>query len=112
MLAAGLLSLCRLVEGGSSPNGGAKTRFHLDRSLLSALVDRWRPETHTFHLPCGEMAPTLQDVSYLLGLPLIGTAVGPRVVPPTWPDDLEACFADVDHMEVVGPLEPHPRDSR
>src|SRR5438105_3140611 len=109
---ASLLSLCRLVEGGPGADGGAKMRFQLDRSLLSALVDRWRPETHTFHLPCGEMAPTLQDVSYLLGLLLVGTAVGPRMVPPTWLDDLEARFADVDRMEVVGPLEPHPRGGR
>ena len=69
---AGLLTLGRLVEGGL---------FKLDRSLLTALVDRWRPETHTFHLSCGEMAPTLQDVAYLLGLPIVGEAVGPRVVP-------------------------------
>ena len=110
--AAGLLSLCQLVEGGPSPDGGAKTRFQLDRSLLSALVDRWKPETHTFHLPCGEMAPTLQDIAYLLGLPLVGTAVGPRVVPPTWLNDLEARFADVDRMAVAGPLEPHPRGGR
>ena len=87
--------MCRLVEGGPVPDRGAKSRFNLDRSLLTALVDRWRPETHTFHLTCGEMALTLQDVAYLLGLPLVGTAVGPRVVPPTWQDDLEACFANV-----------------
>src|SRR5207244_10304586 len=98
--AAGLLSLCRLVEGGPGPDGGAKMRFQLDRSLLSALVDRWRLETHTFHLSRGEMAPTLQDVSYLLELPLVGTAVGSRVVPPTWLDDLEARFADVDREAV------------
>ena len=110
--AAGLLSLCRLVEGGPGPDGGAKMRFQLDRSLLSALVDRWRPETHTFHLPCGEMAPTLQDVAYLLGLPLVGSAIGPRVMPPTWLDDLEARFANVDRMAVAGPLEPHPRADR
>ena len=67
----------------------------LDRSLLSALVDRWRPETHTFHLPCGEMAPTLQDVAMLLGLPITGDAVGPRVVPSTWLEDLEERFAGV-----------------
>ena len=67
----------------------------LDRSLLSALVDRWRPETHTFHLPCGELAPTLQDVAMLLGLPITGDAVGPRVVPSTWLEDLEECFAGV-----------------
>ena len=68
---AGVLTLAHLVEGAS---------VQLDRSLLTALVDRWRPETHTFHLPCGEMAPTLQDVVYLLGLPLGGEAVGPRAV--------------------------------
>ena len=112
MRAVDLLSLCRLVEGGPEADGGAKMRFQLDRSLLSALVDRWRLETHAFHLPCGEMVPTLQDVSYLLGLPLVGTAVGPRVVPPTWLDDLEARFADVDRMAVAGPLEPHPRGGR
>ena len=67
----------------------------LDRSLLTALVDRWRPETHTFHLPCGEMTPTLQDVAYLLGLPIVGDAVGSRVVPASWKDDLEERFAPV-----------------
>ena len=41
-----------------------------------ALVDRWRPETHMFHLPCGEMTPTLQDVAYLLGLLIIGLVEG------------------------------------
>ena len=81
---SGLLTLGRLVEGGL---------VQLDRSLLMALVDRWRPETHTFHLPFGEMTPTLQDVAYLLGLPIVGEAVGPRVVAASWKDDLEARFA-------------------
>ena len=39
---------------------------------ITALVDRWRPETHTFHLMTGEMTPTLQDVSMILGLPIDG----------------------------------------
>jgi Plant mobile domain len=82
-------------------------RIWLDASLLSALVDRWRPETHTFHMPCGEMAPTLQDVSYLLGLPLDGGAVGPQVVPPNWREDLEARFAEVVRRPDAPPLEGH-----
>ncbi|WVZ94991.1 hypothetical protein U9M48_040806 [Paspalum notatum var. saurae] len=66
----------------------------LQRVVLSVgTLTRWRPETHTFHMPCGEMAPTLRDVSYLLGLPIAGTAVGPRVVPASWKDDLEIRFA-------------------
>ena len=41
---------------------------------------RWRPETHSFHLPCGEMTITLQDVAMLLGLPVRGNPViGPAV---------------------------------
>ncbi|XP_066392632.1 serine/threonine-protein phosphatase 7 long form homolog [Miscanthus floridulus] len=30
----------------------------------------WKPETHTFHLSCGEMTLTLQDVKAILGLRL------------------------------------------
>ena len=78
--ASGLLPLCHLVE----PTRGGGLRFTVDRALLSALVDRWRPETHTFHLPVGEMAVTLQDVSLLLGLPLVDRAVGARAVDPDW----------------------------
>lgn len=42
---------------------------------LTALVDRWRPETHTFHLPCGELTVTLEDVAIILALPIQGRAV-------------------------------------
>ncbi|QHO54782.1 uncharacterized protein DS421_3g59810 [Arachis hypogaea] len=47
-------------------------------ALLSALVERWRPETHTFHLPVGEVMVTLEDVSYILGLPINGEPVTGR----------------------------------
>ncbi|XP_016679252.1 protein MAINTENANCE OF MERISTEMS-like [Gossypium hirsutum] len=44
--------------------------FDLRYDLISALVERWRPETHTFHFPCGECIVTLEDVSLQLGLPI------------------------------------------
>ena len=51
------------------------SNFIADPALISALVERWRPETHTFHLPVGEITVSLQDVSFLWGLPITGAAV-------------------------------------
>ncbi|RYQ92591.1 hypothetical protein Ahy_B09g098815 isoform C [Arachis hypogaea] len=38
------------------------------KSLVNALVERWHPDTHTFHLPVGECAVTLENVAIILGL--------------------------------------------
>lgn len=46
---------------------------------LTALVDRWRVETHTFHLPCGEMTVTLEDWAMITGLPLDGNPVTGKI---------------------------------
>ncbi|KAJ9565828.1 hypothetical protein OSB04_001794 [Centaurea solstitialis] len=47
----------------------------LDHSLITALVERWRPETHTFHLPIGEVTVTLQDVHLMWDLRIDGEVV-------------------------------------
>ncbi|KAJ9698914.1 hypothetical protein PVL29_007805 [Vitis rotundifolia] len=50
----------------------------LDWGLITSLVERWRPKTHTFQLHVGEKTITLQDVAVILGLrthglPITGT---------------------------------------
>uniref|UniRef100_A0A0E0FBD0 Aminotransferase-like plant mobile domain-containing protein n=1 Tax=Oryza meridionalis TaxID=40149 RepID=A0A0E0FBD0_9ORYZ len=48
LLEASLLPLCRLVEAATGDTDPTRC-WDADWSLLAALVDRWRPETHTFH---------------------------------------------------------------
>ncbi|XP_028186483.1 protein MAINTENANCE OF MERISTEMS-like [Glycine soja] len=43
-----------------------------DRGLLSSFIERWHRETSSFHLPMGELTITLDDVSSLLHLPVVG----------------------------------------
>nr|KYP56583.1 Serine/threonine protein phosphatase 7 long form isogeny [Cajanus cajan] len=60
----------------------------VDHALVTTLVERWRPETHTFHFPTGECTIILEDVVLQLGLRVDGLPViGPilydrlRIVP-------------------------------
>jgi hypothetical protein len=84
--AAGLLPLTHLVEGDlmRAPLRPTerRSRFGFDYQLVCALLDRWHPETHSFHFPWGEMAVTLEDVALLFGLPCTGEHVGVVDPPP------------------------------
>ncbi|PNX61776.1 hypothetical protein L195_g052630, partial [Trifolium pratense] len=51
----------------------AKTGYeHLDPCLISAFAERWHVDTSTFHMPARENTMTLDDVSYLLHIPISG----------------------------------------
>ncbi|MFQ6663388.1 hypothetical protein Gotur_030937 [Gossypium turneri] len=47
----------------------------LDPKLISTFIERWRLETHIFHLPCGECTITLEDMQLQLGLPVDGSVL-------------------------------------
>ncbi|MBA0635098.1 hypothetical protein Godav_021880, partial [Gossypium davidsonii] len=60
--------------------GGCK----LDPTLISALVKRWRPKTHTFHLLCNECTITPEDVALKLNLLINGLVVAGAVYVGDW----------------------------
>ncbi|XBI49006.1 hypothetical protein VPH35_112643 [Triticum aestivum] len=72
---AGLLPWIQLVSR-STPN--------LNTPLVSSLVYRWRPETHSFHLWTGGMTVTLQDVSLITGIPINGRPLCMSTDPDGW----------------------------
>ncbi|XP_017416849.1 protein MAIN-LIKE 1-like [Vigna angularis] len=51
------------------------SNMEINHQLVTALVERWRVETHTFRLPLGESTITLEDVALQLGLPIEGHVV-------------------------------------
>ncbi|XP_061371518.1 serine/threonine-protein phosphatase 7 long form homolog [Gastrolobium bilobum] len=72
--------------------------IQIDTFLIRALVERWRPETHTFHMTQCEMTITLQDVAGILGLPTDGTVV----IGSTSEDRHTACAAVFGHDPDAG----------
>ena len=47
----------------------------IDWPLITCLVERWQPKTHTFYVPIRVMMITLQDVAIILGLRIDEPAV-------------------------------------
>jgi hypothetical protein len=71
------------------------TRFSYDAPLITTFMEQWRPETHTFHFPVGEMTLSLEDAAMLGGLPCAGEAMGLIDIPATWHADFLTRFANV-----------------
>jgi hypothetical protein len=87
------------------------TRFNFDVPLIAVFMDRWRPETHTFHLPVGEMTLSLEDAAMLGGLSCAGEVMGPIDIPTTWQANFLARFVNVPRNDAgaVPALRRHPR---
>ncbi|XP_051221810.1 protein MAIN-LIKE 1-like [Lolium perenne] len=90
----GFLPFISLVSRGG-PN--------MNATALTALVDRWRPETHTFHLRAGEMTPTLQDVFMILGLPIQSDPLCMNTTSDGWRQQME---------NLIGMAPPPPEDPK
>jgi hypothetical protein len=80
---AGFQPLARLITSGLPL---------MDSAAMIALVERWRPETNTFHLECGETTVMLQDIAMILGLPIDDTSVCGPVPPGGWRDVVRAAI--------------------
>ncbi|XXG48082.1 hypothetical protein AAC387_Pa02g2618 [Persea americana] len=52
--------------------------MRINHALIMGLVERWRPETNTFHFPSGEATITLEDVAYIYGLSIDGPPITSR----------------------------------
>src|ERR1044072_7860315 len=46
---------------------------YVDKSMITAFVERWQPKTSSFHMSFKEMTNTLDDVSSLLRIPIVGS---------------------------------------
>jgi len=47
----------------------------INHLMVTTLCERWRIETHTFHMSLAEITITLEDVSLQLGVPIDGEPI-------------------------------------
>jgi len=64
-----------LVDGTGLAHLRFSLFYHLDVPLLCAFIERWQPDTSSFHLPFGEMTIMLHDVYRILRIPVTGRLV-------------------------------------
>lgn len=68
-------AVCSRVKKSGLVNLAKFSYRYTDRVLVSAFIERWHPETNTFHFPFGEMTITLDDVRHILDIPVEGIPV-------------------------------------
>ena len=67
-----VLNILRLSGFYGVYNSGT---LRLDHHLITALIERWRKETHTFPLVTGETTITLEDIAMMWHIPVEGIHV-------------------------------------
>jgi hypothetical protein len=71
-------------------------------TTIMAMVDRWKSETHSLHLLCGEMMVTLEDVAMVLGLPIRGHPITGHVDSASWHERVTAFIGREPSTRVLG----------
>jgi hypothetical protein len=71
-------------------------------TTITVMVDRWRSQTHSFHLSCGEMTMTLEDVAMILGLSIRGRPITGRCDSSTWRNRVAAFLGRESPVKVLG----------
>ncbi|MED6151893.1 hypothetical protein PIB30_086713 [Stylosanthes scabra] len=66
-----ILGDCQTIATGAAK----RALVQVGLPLVSAFVERWCPETHSFHMPRGECTIILHDLAYQLGLLVDGEPV-------------------------------------
>jgi hypothetical protein len=90
---ANLLAITKIVRRGMPV---------FNAMAIMAMVDRWRPETHSFHLLCGEMMMTLEDMAMILGLLIRGCPVTDRVDSAGWHERVTVFVGREPPVRVLG----------
>lgn len=75
---------------------------HLDMPLISAFVERWQPDTNTFHMSFGEIKIILHDVFYILWIHVDGVLVSGYTGTSELKDDMERFWGFHQRFCVVG----------
>ncbi|KAE8768004.1 serine/threonine-protein phosphatase 7 [Hordeum vulgare] len=81
----------------------SRSTTNLNAAAINALIDRWRPETHSFYLRTREMTVTLQDVFMITALPVEGKPLCMSTDSEGWQHQMDALIG-------MSPPEPEVED--